>query len=92
MSATSRRNRNLSGVSAYPIVVEPNIDPCGRTWTYTDAAGWTVTYDYDAADRIARITYPDGTAQRYTWDRLDLAAYQTGSAGCGAMRTTPIGG
>jgi YD repeat-containing protein len=67
-------------------------DAFGRVRTYTDAAGWTVTCDYDAADRIARITYPDGTAQRYTWDRLDLAAYQTGSAGCGAMRTTPIGG
>jgi YD repeat-containing protein len=35
----------------------------------------TLTYDYDAADRVAKITYPDGTADVYTYDKLDLASY-----------------
>jgi YD repeat-containing protein len=38
--------------------------------------GWTVTYDYDAADRVTKVTYPDGTAETYTYDKLDLASYQ----------------
>src|SRR5260370_10145673 len=51
-------------------------DAFGRVATYTDAQGWTVSYSYDAADRVTQITYPDGTADQYTWDRLDLAAFQ----------------
>lgn len=46
-----------------------------RVRTYTDSEGWTVTYDYDAADRVTALTYPDGTADRYAYDRLDLASY-----------------
>ncbi len=36
--------------------------------------GDTIKYDYDALDRIVRITYPDGTTRQYTWDKLDLVA------------------
>ena len=30
---------------------------------------------YDAADRITGITYPDGTSDVYTYNRLDLASH-----------------
>jgi YD repeat-containing protein len=30
-----------------------------RVRTFTDSEGWTVTYDYDAADRVTKVTYPD---------------------------------
>lgn len=33
-------------------------------------------YDYDAADRITKITFPDGTSRIYTYDRLDLASFR----------------
>jgi RHS repeat-associated protein len=51
-------------------------DTFGRVATYTDSEGWTISYSYDAADRVTRITYPDGTTDQYTWDKLDLAAYR----------------
>lgn len=28
----------------------------------TDSEGWSVAYSYDNADRVTKITYPDGTA------------------------------
>ena len=34
------------------------------------------TYDYDAADRVTKVTYPDGTTDLYAYDRLDLASYR----------------
>jgi RHS repeat-associated protein len=51
-------------------------DAFARVRTFTDSEGWTVTYDYDAADRVTKVTYPDGTFETYTYDKLDLAAYQ----------------
>jgi RHS repeat-associated protein len=51
-------------------------DAFGRVATYTDAGGWTVSYNYDAADRVTKITYPDGTFDQYTWNKLDLAEFQ----------------
>jgi RHS repeat-associated protein len=44
--------------------------------SYTDAGGWTVRYDYDAADRLTRATYPDGTTEEYGYFRLDLVSYK----------------
>jgi YD repeat-containing protein len=51
-------------------------DDFARVRTYTDSEGWTVAFDYDAADRLTRITYPDGTSARYTYQRLELVAYK----------------
>jgi RHS repeat-associated protein len=51
-------------------------DAFGRVATFTDSQGWTATYGYDAADRVVQITYPDGTADQYTWNNLDLAVFQ----------------
>ena len=49
---------------------------CPPQRTFTDSEGWSVTYDYDAADRITKKTYPDGTTDLYTYDKLDLVSYQ----------------
>jgi len=51
-------------------------DAFDRLATYTDSEGWTVTYSYDNADRVTQITYPDGSSDSYTYDRLDLASYR----------------
>jgi RHS repeat-associated protein len=54
--------------------VTTTYDFFGRPQTLTDVSGYTVIFDYDALDRLTRVTYPDGTFDQYTYDRLDLAA------------------
>jgi RHS repeat-associated protein len=54
-------------------------DGFGRLRTTTDSEGYTVTVDYDAIggdptktlNRFAKVTYPDGTYEQTTYDRLD---------------------
>jgi RHS repeat-associated protein len=46
-------------------------DDYGRRRTVTDPAGLTLTYDHDALDRVTKVTYPDGTYQETTYNRLD---------------------
>jgi RHS repeat-associated protein len=46
-------------------------DGYGRTRTVTDQDSYTVTYDYDALDRVTRITYPDTTYEETVYNRLD---------------------
>jgi RHS repeat-associated protein len=54
-------------------------DGFGRLRTTTDSEGYTITIDYDAIggdptksmDRVAKVTYPDGTYEEITYDRLD---------------------
>jgi YD repeat-containing protein len=46
-------------------------DAYGRRRTVTDAAGLTVTYDYDALDRVTKVTYPDTTFEETVYNRLD---------------------
>jgi len=54
-------------------------DGFGRRRTTTDSEGYAVTIDYDAIggdptktlDRITKVTYPDGTFEQVTYDRLD---------------------
>jgi RHS repeat-associated protein len=54
-------------------------DGFGRLRTTTDSEGYTVTVDYDAIggdptktlNRVAKVTYPDGTYEQVTYDRLD---------------------
>lgn len=48
-------------------------DAFGRPRTLTSDSH-TLTFDYDAMDRITRITFPDGTYTEGTYDRLSLAA------------------
>jgi RHS repeat-associated protein len=54
-------------------------DSFGRLRTATDSEGYTVITDYDTIDndptktlnRVAKVTYPDGTYEQTTYDRLD---------------------
>lgn len=45
-------------------------DGMGRVHTAIDQDGYTVTVDYDNLDRLTKVTYPDGTYQQITYDRL----------------------
>ncbi|MGC4082340.1 MAG: hypothetical protein QM736_09605 [Vicinamibacterales bacterium] len=47
-------------------------DSYGRPRTVTDADGYVVTTDYDALNRLVARTYPDGTHETFTYERLDL--------------------
>jgi YD repeat-containing protein len=40
-----------------------------------DSEGWALSYNYDAANRLTQITYPDGTTTQYAYNKLDLAEY-----------------
>ena len=44
--------------------------------TKTDVSGYTVTFDYDALDRVTRITHPDGTFEQTTYNRLQPSVLQ----------------
>ena len=46
-------------------------DAYGRKRTSTDATGLTLTYDYDALDRVTRVTYPDTTYEETVYKWLD---------------------
>jgi RHS repeat-associated protein len=48
-------------------------DSVGRTRTRTDVSGYTLTFDYDALDRLTKISFPDGTYRQSTYALLDLA-------------------
>jgi RHS repeat-associated protein len=63
---------NANGVTAASLTY----DAFDRIATYTDSEGWSVAFSYDNADRITKISYPDGTAEIYTYNKLDLASYQ----------------
>ncbi|HEX8234532.1 MAG TPA: RHS repeat-associated core domain-containing protein [Abditibacteriaceae bacterium] len=54
--------KHLMSVSRGSAVLESyTYDNIGRVRTRTDAAGLTVTIDYNNLDQITRVTYPDGT-------------------------------
>jgi YD repeat-containing protein len=46
-------------------------DGYGRRRTSTDAAGLTLTYDYDALDRVTKVSYPDTTYEETVYKWLD---------------------
>jgi RHS repeat-associated protein len=47
-------------------------DAYGRRRTVTDAAGLVLTYDYDALDRVTRVSYPDSTYEETVYKWLDV--------------------
>jgi RHS repeat-associated protein len=57
-------------------LVTVTYDLFGRIRTLTDVSAYTLTFDYDAMDRLTRVTHPDGTFSQYNYNRLDLAAFQ----------------
>ncbi|MGE0452401.1 MAG: RHS repeat-associated core domain-containing protein [Vicinamibacteria bacterium] len=46
-------------------------DVYGRRRTSTDATAYTLTYDYDALDRVTKVTHPDTTYEETVYNRLD---------------------
>ena len=51
-------------------------DGYGRLRTATDADAYTLTADYDALDRMTKVTFPDGTFDQATYNRLDVEQQQ----------------
>jgi RHS repeat-associated protein len=82
-------------------VTTATYDALGRVRTKTDVSGYTLTFDHDALDRITGVTYPDGTFNQITYDRLqpsivqDRAGRQTlleyDALGQMSKRTDPLG-
>ncbi|MFT4075639.1 MAG: RHS repeat-associated core domain-containing protein [Asticcacaulis sp.] len=48
-------------------------DIVGRISSATDPVGGTISYAYDDADRPTKVSFPDGTSSRFTYNLLDLA-------------------
>jgi RHS repeat-associated protein len=48
----------------------------GRIRTMTSLSGYTVTFDYDAMDRLGKITHPDATFEQFTYTNLDIVTVQ----------------
>ena len=46
-------------------------DAYGRVRTVTDSDNYTLTYDYDALDRVTKVTYPDTTFEEAVYNPLD---------------------
>jgi RHS repeat-associated protein len=63
---------NASGVTAASFTY----DAFDRIATSTDSEGWTAAYSYDNANRLTKVTYPDGTADSYTYDKLDPTLFK----------------
>jgi RHS repeat-associated protein len=76
-------------------------DGYGRIRSITDSDNYTVLLDYDALDRSTRFTFPDGTFEQYTYDRLSLAtlrdrsdrltSYEYNNARQLTKKTDPLG-
>jgi RHS repeat-associated protein len=47
-------------------------DGYGRVHTATESDGYALTTDYDNFDRPTQLTYPDGTYEQRTYNRLDI--------------------
>jgi len=64
------REVNPAGTTAWAYTY----DAAGRVASRTDSEGHTVTFAYDALDRLTRVGYPDGSAETYAYDKLDVAS------------------
>jgi RHS repeat-associated protein len=62
---------NIHDLSFSPAHVDFDYDGYGRIRTVTNSDDYEVVYDYDALDRPAAITYPDGTYEVTLYNRLD---------------------
>jgi RHS repeat-associated protein len=60
----------MAGPTGAPIITYAR-DMLGRVRTVTDSDGYAVTTDYDDFDRPLITTFPDGTFEAITYDRLD---------------------
>jgi RHS repeat-associated protein len=51
-------------------------DAYGRIRSRTDVSGYTMSFEYDAMDRMTKVTYPDSTFEQTTYNRLDPSMLQ----------------
>lgn len=51
-------------------------DDYARVRNATDADGYSVTVDFDALDRVTKLTYPDGTYEQIVYNRLDPVEFR----------------
>ena len=51
-------------------------DSVGRRATVTDTNGYTLTFGYDALDRVTTVTFPDSTYDQTIYDRLDAVGHR----------------
>jgi RHS repeat-associated protein len=51
-------------------------DSFGRPRNLTSPSGYALTVDYNGLDQVTSITHPDGTSERFSRDRLDIAVYE----------------
>jgi len=51
-------------------------DLFGRIGTLTDVSGYTLTFNFDALNRVTRVTFPDSTFNQYSYNILDCVAVQ----------------
>ncbi|GMU65361.1 MAG: hypothetical protein AMXMBFR36_16350 [Acidobacteriota bacterium] len=51
-------------------------DDYGRRRSMTDASGYTLQFDYDLLDRMTRVSFPDGSFEETTYDRLDAVGHR----------------
>jgi RHS repeat-associated protein len=54
--------------------VTATYDAYGRLQSIIDVSGYSVTFVYDNADRLTRVTYPDGTSSQLSYNLLDCAS------------------
>jgi RHS repeat-associated protein len=47
-------------------------DAFGRVQSITGVTGYTLVFDYDALNRLLRVTFPDSTFIQHTYDRLNV--------------------
>ena len=66
-------------------------DAFGRVLTRTNVSGYTLTFNYDALDRITKITHPDGTFEQTTYNRLQPAMLQDRAGRQTLLAYTPLG-
>ena len=68
-------------------------DPYGRVRTYTSGRNITETYTYDAADRVTRVEYGDGSTPdvTYVYDAAGRVETRTDASGITTYSYDPLG-
>jgi RHS repeat-associated protein len=61
-------------VATLPPQVSFGYDGLGRVQSFTDLAGVSYSYAYDAADRPTSVTFPDTTTETFAYTILDLTS------------------
>jgi|APLak6261658528_1056013.scaffolds.fasta_scaffold00207_1 RHS repeat-associated protein len=79
LNQVTRYNYNTQGYLTSVINANGNTELTltynnGQVATRTDSEGHILRYSYDNLDRLTAVTYPDGTSQTISWNKLDKAS------------------